>query len=287
MMSATRCTHLPSLILGLGLAVAGTLAADPFAPDPVTLGKPSGAGSTEVRIPYAPGYNADDRIPAAKLTPPETLYVKPLGKASATTASAGFPGWFKDATALAKGWLFPAATNKYGQKITAEDFFAAIIWIESNGVHRDGAGRLTKSWVGAQGFCQLMPDTARGLKVKATDPAQNLKGGAKYLREIFNSSNISEIQDPVKKMIMACAAYNMGPYSSLLRHDWDTFKTKAPAETAGYGIKLKMCLGFELTASEKVLAAKVLGIHVGEVARMTDEYYGYTRGIAETGGKSQ
>ena len=55
---------------------------------------------------------------------------------------------------------------------------------------------------GAVGLAQLMPDTARLLKVDATDPYQNLDGGARYLAEqyrVFGS------------WPLALAAYNAGP----------------------------------------------------------------------------
>ena len=61
---------------------------------------------------------------------------------------------------------------------------------------------------GAVGLAQLMPDTARLLKVDATDPYQNLDGGARYLAEqyrVFGS------------WPLALAAYNAGP-KAVQRH---------------------------------------------------------------------
>ncbi len=62
---------------------------------------------------------------------------------------------------------------------------------------------LARSRAGAMGLSQLMPDTARGLGVtNPFDPAQNLNGGAKYLRGLL---------DQFGDVPKALAAYNAGP----------------------------------------------------------------------------
>lgn len=60
------------------------------------------------------------------------------------------------------------------------------------------------SHCGAQGVMQLMPATARSLGVTdAFDPAQNIMGGAKYIRQMLD-----RFDGDVSK---ALAAYNAGP----------------------------------------------------------------------------
>ncbi|SDE77311.1 Transglycosylase SLT domain-containing protein [Celeribacter baekdonensis] len=95
-----------------------------------------------------------------------------------------------------KGEWLPVATNAARKHGVPTDLFLRLVQQES------GWNPRAKSPVGATGLAQLMPETARRLGVNINDPAQNLEGGARYLRQMYNRFG---------NWRLALAAYNAGP----------------------------------------------------------------------------
>lgn len=86
-----------------------------------------------------------------------------------------------------------AAARRYG---IPEDLFLRLVQQES------GWNPAARSHKGATGLAQLMPGTASRLGVNPHDPVQNLNGGARYLRMMYNQFG---------NWRLALAAYNAGP----------------------------------------------------------------------------
>ncbi len=104
-----------------------------------------------------------------------------------------------------------AAARKHG---VPEDLFLRLVQQESGWNH----GAVSPK--GAMGLAQLMPGTAARLGVDASDPQQNLEGGARYLAMMYSRFGSWKL---------ALAAYNAGPQAV------EKYGGIPPyAETAGY-----------------------------------------------------
>lgn len=89
--------------------------------------------------------------------------------------------------------LARAAATKHGVPV---GLFLRLVQQES------GWNARAVSPKGAMGLAQLMPQTARELRVDPNDPVQNLEGGARYLRTQYETFG---------SWPLALAAYNAGP----------------------------------------------------------------------------
>jgi len=91
--------------------------------------------------------------------------------------------------------IIQEASSKYQ---IDEKLIRSIIQTESN------FNQYAVSHAGAEGYMQLMPQTARGLGVTDSfDSRQNIFGGVKYLRQMLNRYD--------GNTTLALAAYNAGP----------------------------------------------------------------------------
>ncbi len=211
------------------------------------------------------------------LTPPNPQTTNVRGGIS--SKSPQFAQWFANGANIAKDWNFPEITNMYGEKVSREDFLRSIIYIESSVTHKKANGQMVASSCGALGFMQLMPNTARGLGVNPRDPAQNIQGGSKFFKTIFNKGTVGG-KSGLDKMIMAGCAYNMGPYSKKLKQSWSSFLASSNVSKGPkmYGLKLKMCLGIKLNAAERAFVKRNMarGKSVDAYAR---SLYAYSKGI--------
>ena len=90
--------------------------------------------------------------------------------------------------------MIEAAARHYGVE---SDLVKAIATAESN------MNQEARSYVGAIGVMQLMPETAESLGVDPYDERQNIEGGAHYVRQMLDKFN--------GNLKNAIAAYNAGP----------------------------------------------------------------------------
>lgn len=119
----------------------------------------------------------------------------------------------------AKGKEAPASLPRYSGRYKGEYLQLAKAAAATHGVPEDLFLRLVqqesgwnpgaRSSKGATGLAQLMPQTAALLGVDPNDPKQNLEGGARYLRMMY---------DRFGNWRLALAAYNAGP-EAVDKHD--------------------------------------------------------------------
>lgn len=95
-----------------------------------------------------------------------------------------------------RGRYLSVATQAARKHNIPVDLFLRLVQQES------GWNPRAVSHKGARGLAQLMPATARALGVNPDDPAQNLEGGARYLRMQYET---------FRSWRLALAAYNAGP----------------------------------------------------------------------------
>lgn len=146
--------------------------------------------------------------PAATASPPpraEPRPPRPVRAPAATTATAdGLRGREPDPDLDAARARKPAARippRLIADAASAADLAPALVEAISYVESRHNPRAVSPK--GAIGAMQLMPGTARDLAVNPWDPAQNVRGGAVYLRQLLDAHH--------GDVVAAIAAYNSGP----------------------------------------------------------------------------
>lgn len=116
-----------------------------------------------------------------------------------------------------------------------EALVKAVIKVESNYQSRVVSSK------GAQGLMQLIPETARDLKVhNPFDPSENIRGGSEYLRRMLDLFD--------NDLELALAAYNAGP-STVQRYGG----IPPYEETRNYVTRVKQYLDHYRQAGDTIL----------------------------------
>lgn len=166
----------------LGLALAGLLATADEAAAADLYSYVDGDGVVHFsNAPSDPRFHKVHRAPATGVYRPA-----PKVRARPIPSGAARERWVEHVKAAADKYRLPEA------------LLLAVMAVESNFDHQAASEK------GAMGLMQLMPFTAKDMYVSdAWDPAQNIDGGARYLRILANQYG----GDLVKTL----AAYNAGP----------------------------------------------------------------------------
>src|SRR5215471_11560605 len=130
-----------------------------------------GSGFVEMDAAQVKTFEADDAVPRPPAVEPPAVVAPPVAPRPLTPLD-----------------MADAAADKYG--LPRE-------------LVRSGMAAEAVSRKGAIGLMQLMPDTARDLGVDPNDPAQNVDGGVRYLRDLLLRYDGG--------LRHALAAYNAGP----------------------------------------------------------------------------
>ena len=189
LLAALACAAPAHAATGSGGAVA---AGEPSAPTATGGATPAASAPSPVAATAASGGASPDApAPAPAPAPLAGLPTDvPIAAATGPIIAADVP----------HGPLIAVTARRHG---ISASLLTALVWQES------GFRPRARSSAGARGLTQLMPATARELGVRRSyDPAQNVDGGARYLRaQLVRFGSAA----------LALAAYNAGP-GAVVKH---------------------------------------------------------------------
>jgi soluble lytic murein transglycosylase-like protein len=169
--------RLGGCLLVIGLAFPLTAIAEPL-----TMSSKSNSAIFKSQLKVLDTRAASQYSNAVRLKPPHAIVP---GTPEALAMAGNYQGPYLD-----------TARSAAARHNIPEHIFLRLVLQES------GWNAQAVSHKGAIGLAQLMPETAQLMRVDPRDPAQNLNGGAKYLRKMF---------DRFGSWKLALAAYNAGP----------------------------------------------------------------------------
>jgi membrane-bound lytic murein transglycosylase MltF len=118
--------------------------------------------------------------------------------------------WARQATAPSDLQRF-TTLSKYFQKYGAQYGFEWLLLV-AQGYQESGLEQSVRSPVGAVGVMQVLPETARLVRVSNIELVEpNIHAGVKYLRMLVNQYFAEPGIDANNRMLFAFAAYNAGP----------------------------------------------------------------------------
>lgn len=171
----------------------------------IAMGGAKRGGVIDARHGYATdGAVRDERLLADDVPAPQTLGSLPEASVRPAMSNEQLTGLAGAAIDRATTGVAPnagsdmrsAAANFARKYNVPEELFLKLVGQESS------FNPEARSDAGAIGLAQLMPGTAKELGVDPNEPMQNLEGGAKYLRQMY---------DRFGSWDRALAAYNGGP----------------------------------------------------------------------------
>ncbi|HMN71545.1 MAG TPA: lytic transglycosylase domain-containing protein [Rhodoblastus sp.] len=191
------------------------------------------------------------------------LIALPISFAHAGQGDVGISGY---PAACAPSAMPPAQIERLAREIASgegvrPDLVVSVVNAESR------AGRYQTSPKGALGPMQLMPETARAYEVAdICDPAQNIRGGVRYLRDLLGEFGGDEMN--------ALAAFNAGPQAVYRHKGVPPFRETAlyvvsiMNRTKTFRGKAATAAGVDAPASDIAAASGWTG---GQVLNLADE----------------